>query len=113
MSYDPSYHPASDFTLIDCSGKKKMNMIERVAMAIFDVQGHEYSFETFDDDTQNQLKIEAKAAIEAMRDPSDKLLLAPGEPYRIQKAVHVPISEGIKLRRIAWNKIIDAALKEE
>lgn len=76
-------------------------MIERVAYALAVANERKASVQEL-----------AKIAIAAMRDPSDELLLAPGEPYRVQKAVHVPISEGIKLRRIAWNKIIDAALKE-
>lgn len=55
----------------------------------------------------------AKLAIAAMKDPSDEDLLAPGEPYQVTGRVLVSREEGIKLRRKAWNKIIDAVLKEE
>lgn len=55
----------------------------------------------------------ARASIEAMKNPSDALLLAPGLPYQVREVVVVPKKKGIQLRREAWNKIIDAALKEK
>lgn len=45
-------------------------------------------------------------ALEALYDPTDTELLAPGPPYRIERAEIVPKAEGIQRRRIAWNKII-------
>lgn len=98
-----------------------MNMIEKVARALatkhyckrFDRQSHEAYVIGNVNDNWNIFAEDVRTALEALRDPSDELLLAPGEPYRIQKAVYVSREEGIELRRKAWNKIIDAALKEK
>lgn len=43
-----------------------------------------------------------------MLNPSDELMLVPGEPYQVAKRVLVTREQGIKLRRNAWNKIITA-----
>ncbi len=89
-----------------------MTMIERVARAITNECTLDYDKEEFYIGGIVDVRVLAKAAIAAMQNPSDELLLAPGQPYRVQRAIDVPISEGIKRRREAWNKIIDAALKE-
>lgn len=66
-----------------------------------------------DPDLWNEFIKAARMAILALKDPSDKDLLAPGEPYQVKQAVIVPREQGIKLRRNAWNKIIDAILEEK
>lgn len=60
---------------------------------------------------EETLKELVRLILNAAKDPSDKALLAPGEPYQVQQKVLVPREEGIQLRRKAWNKIIDAILK--
>lgn len=57
-------------------------------------------------------RICASKVLVVMLNPSDKLMLVPGEPYRVEKAVIVPREQGIQLRRQAWNKIITAIQKE-
>ncbi len=48
----------------------------------------------------------ARAAIEAMRDPPDEVMLAPGIPYYGS----LPMEQGIEYRRKAWNVMIDKVL---
>lgn len=53
-------------------------------------------------------RICASKVLFMMLNPSDELMLVPGEPYQVKQAVIVPRKEGIELRRQAWNKIITA-----
>lgn len=50
----------------------------------------------------------AAKVLTSMLNPSDALMLVPGEPYQVKEIVIVPRVQGIELRRRAWNKIIEA-----
>lgn len=54
----------------------------------------------------------AYKVVQSLKDPSDEALLSPGPPYRIAKAVTVSKTEGIELRRKAWNRILDFIIQE-
>jgi hypothetical protein len=77
-------------------------MIKRVAAALtaaFEAQGRVFN--------DNEVDWLAEAAIEAMREPTEAMLMAPGEPY----GGNVPREDGLAARRTAWQAMIDEALK--
>lgn len=57
---------------------------------------------------QSQWISDARAGVEALRNPSDDALLAAGKPY----GGAVDCAAGLQLRRESWNKILDAILSE-
>lgn len=53
--------------------------------------------------------LSARAAVEALRDPPDEILMAPGVPYQ----GNVSHTHGLQVRREAWNTMLDAILAEK
>lgn len=78
-------------------------MIEQMAKAMAESAGFAWAA-----CAQSQWCRDARAGVEALKDPPDKILLAPGEPY--EGKVERPL--GLQARRDAWNKMIDAILAE-
>lgn len=78
-------------------------MIEQVAKAMAENAGFAWVA-----CAQSQWITDARAGIEALRDPPDEILLAAGEPY----SGAVDRGTGLQARRDAWNKMLDAILDQ-
>lgn len=78
-------------------------MLEQVAKAMAENAGFRWQA-----CTQSQWLSDARAGIEALRDPPDAVLLAAGEPY----GGGIDRATGLQIRRDAWNKMLDAIVAE-
>ncbi len=76
-----------------------MSELERVAKAISDAE---------DTAVTGVYEKMARAAVLALKDPSDQILLSIGQPY----GGSISQQAGLLVRRDAWNTMIDAILSE-
>lgn len=81
-----------------------MSAIERAARALAKVQGGVDEWEGLDSDLQNQLKAEALAVIEAIREPSEAMASAGEELLGGERGHSVDASD----LRDAWVVMVDA-----
>lgn len=82
-------------------------MIQRVARALAQLEGHE-NLPTL----QSAYEQRARVAIEAMREPTDRMLSS-GDSMMPQIARGEDITTGYDALREAWPEMISAALEEQ
>lgn len=82
-----------------------MDMIERVAASIAK-NSEMYSWEEYSDDQKDKFRLTARAAIEAMREPTEAMLIDGAAKIRNFTSVNGPYPR----TRAVWLSMIDASL---
>lgn len=85
-------------------------MVERVARAIFHSNFPENEYENFDEDSQNKYLESAKAAIEAMREPTEAMI---NRTNPAKEMAQWQIDEYKSIITDSYKSMINVALNEE
>lgn len=87
-----------------------IEMIERVAKALYERDGNENDWAKADGDCRRLYRKCARVAVKAMREPTDAMLSA-GDSMMPQIAPGQDITTGHDALKDAWPAMIDAALR--